>query len=172
MASGVLWMLFQPFLFGLIGAAVKSEQIHDVRSLGLGTAVIAVGQSVRIGASVLSVLGTEFSTKERLFIAMARFPKATVQAAIGGLALDMALAGDNPEFVRLGTTVLTTAVLSIIITAPIGALAIALSGPRFLNKLDRKCTDLENSENTNHPENAAMLPSDSEQLVVTMETTH
>lgn len=34
MASGVLWMLFQPFLFGLIGAAVKSEQIHDVRSLG------------------------------------------------------------------------------------------------------------------------------------------
>lgn len=172
MASGVLWMLFQPFLFGLIGAAVKSEQIHDVRSLGLGTAVIAVGQSVRIGASVLSVLGTEFSTKERLFIAMARFPKATVQAAIGGLALDMALAGDNPEFVRLGTTVLTTAVLSIIITAPIGALAIALSGPRFLNKLDRKCTDLENSESTNHPENAAMLPSDSEQLVVTMETTH
>lgn len=95
-----------------------------------------------------------------------------MQAAIGGLALDMALAGDNPEFVRLGTTVLTTAVLSIIITAPIGALAIALSGPRFLNKLDRKCTDLENSESTNHPENAAMLPSDSEQLVVTMETTH
>lgn len=172
LASGVLWMLFQPFLFGLIGAAVKSEQIHDVRSLGLGTAVIAVGQSVRIGASVLSVLGTEFSTKERLFIAMARFPKATVQAAIGGLALDMALAGDNPEFVRLGTTVLTTAVLSIIITAPIGALAIALSGPRFLNKLDRKCTDLENNESSNHPENAAMLPSDSEQLVVTMETTH
>lgn len=34
MASGVLWMLFQPFLFGLIGAAVKSEQIHDIRSLG------------------------------------------------------------------------------------------------------------------------------------------
>lgn len=33
-ASGVLWMLFQPFLFGLIGAAVKSEQIHDLRSLG------------------------------------------------------------------------------------------------------------------------------------------
>lgn len=50
-------------------------------SVGLGTAVIAVGQSVRIGASVLSVLGTEFSTKERLFIAMARFPKATVQVS-------------------------------------------------------------------------------------------
>lgn len=93
-----------------------------------------------------------------------------MQAAIGGLALDMALAGDNPEFVRLGTTVLTTAVLSIIITAPIGALAIALSGPRFLNKLDRKCTDLDDS--TNDPENEAMLPSDSEHLVVTMETTH
>lgn len=50
-------------------------------SVGLGTAVIAVGQSVRIGVSVLSVLGTEFSTKERLFIAMARFPKATVQVS-------------------------------------------------------------------------------------------
>ncbi|XP_061175660.1 sodium/hydrogen exchanger 9B2-like [Saccostrea echinata] len=160
--TGVLWMLFQPFLFGLIGAAVKSEQIHDLSSLGLGTAVIAVGQTIRIGAAVLSVLGTEFSTKERIFIAIARFPKATVQAAIGGLALDMALADNNQELIRHGTVVLTTAVLSIIITAPIGALVIALSGPRLLNKLDRQTTDETDAECTDDMENASMLQMTSE----------
>ncbi|XP_062598595.1 sodium/hydrogen exchanger 9B2-like [Saccostrea cucullata] len=156
--TGILWMLFQPFLFGLIGAAVKSEQIHDLSSLGLGTAVIAVGQTLRMGAAVLSVLGTEFSKKERLFIAIARFPKATVQAAIGGLALDMALADNNLEFIRHGTVVLTTAVLSIIITAPIGALAIALLGPRLLNKLDRQTTDEADAECSEDLENVSMLP--------------
>lgn len=61
--------------------------IDLIYTLGLGAAVIAIGQTIRLGASVLSVLGTQFSTKERLFIAMARFPKATVQVSIYYLTL-------------------------------------------------------------------------------------
>lgn len=69
------------YTYKFISSAIQLYDIRRPVSVGLGTAVIAVGQSVRIGASVLSVLGTEFSTKERLFIAMARFPKATVQVS-------------------------------------------------------------------------------------------
>ncbi|XP_057175454.1 sodium/hydrogen exchanger 9B2 [Triplophysa rosa] len=61
-------------------------------------------------------------------------PKATVQAAIGSMALDMAnSAGDEP-LQNYGMDVLTVAILAILITAPIGALAIGLTGPKLLQK--------------------------------------
>lgn len=68
------------------------------------------------------------------------------QAAIGGLALDQAIKDKNETLKPLGLTVLTMAVLSIIITAPIGALAIAISGPRFL-KSDHIKNELSCSSN-------------------------
>lgn len=85
--------------------------------------------------------------------------------------MDMALANNHPELVGLGTTVLTTAVLSIILTAPTGALAIALSGPRFLNRhVDSQSKGYEDGESSK--ENTAMLPCDSEQHTVIIETAH
>lgn len=135
---GILWMLFQPLLFGLIGAAVNFDNIKDLNSLGLGIAVLAIGLVVRIIVSFCVVFGSGLTIKEQIFVALAWFPKATVQAAIGGLALDAAIKLNNPEMIEWGTSVLTTAVLSIIITAPIGALAIAISGPLLLNRIDPK----------------------------------
>ena len=67
---------------------------------------------------------TELSAKERAFCMIAYMPKATVQAAIGGLPLAMGLA--------CGQIVLTAAVLSILITAPLGAFGIDLTYRRFL----------------------------------------
>jgi len=57
-----------------------------------------------------------------------------LQAAIGPLALDLARTSGNKEFEDLGLQVLTLAVLSILLTAPLGELAVILSGPRFLTK--------------------------------------
>lgn len=74
------------------------------------------------------------------------------QAAIGGLALDQAIKDKNETLKPLGLTILTMAVLSIIITAPIGALAIAISGPKFLksdhlkNELSCSSNDCEDSQ--------------------------
>lgn len=71
------------------------------------------------------MIKTNLSMKERLFCMLAYLPKATVQAAIGGIPLAMGLS--------CGETVLTVAVLSIIITAPLGAFLIDLTYKRLLN---------------------------------------
>ena len=73
-----------------------------------------------------SLLGTDFNVKERLFTMLAYTPKATVQAAIGGIPLAMELS--------CGDTVLTIAVLAIVLTAPLGAFAIDLSYQKLLKK--------------------------------------
>ncbi|XP_053533569.1 sodium/hydrogen exchanger 9B2-like [Ictalurus punctatus] len=80
------------------------------------------------------VLCAGFDLKEKIFIALAWMPKATVQAAIGSTALDTARVKQDEECQRFGMDVLSVAVLSILITAPLGALLIGLCGPRLLRR--------------------------------------
>jgi len=80
-----------------------------------------------------AVANANLTTKERLFVSIAWVPKATVQAAIGSIALDTARslnAGKEAE--ELGLQVLTIAVLVILITAPIGSIAVMTCGPKLL----------------------------------------
>jgi len=119
-----LWSGSQLLLFVLIGATV---QIPVVRTAGLlGLLVLGLGLLGRSIGVFLALLGTELNFKERLFSAIAYMPKATVQAAIGGLPLAMGLG--------FGQEILAVAVLSIVVTAPLGALAIARSAPLLLEK--------------------------------------
>jgi len=74
----------------------------------------------------ICLINTNLNKKERVFTAFAYMPKATVQAAIGGLPLAMNL--------PCGNIVLTVAVLSIIITAPLGAILIDTTYKKFLSK--------------------------------------
>ena len=84
--------------------------------------------------------------KERIFVALAWLPKATVQAALGPVALDnlsnSSINEEDPErfekYHALGLKVLTIAVLVILITAPIGAIAITLAGPKMLKQHAKK----------------------------------
>jgi branched-subunit amino acid ABC-type transport system permease component len=80
------------------------------------------------------VLCAGFNFKEKVFISLAWMPKATVQAAIGSTALDMARTNNDEVSQKYGMDVLTVAVLAILLTAPIGALLIGLSGPYLLQK--------------------------------------
>ena len=85
-------------------------------------------------------MGGELNAKERIFIALAWLPKATVQAAIGSIAYDYAWDisdGAETDETRLGRQVLTIAVLVILVTAPIGAIAIMLSAPKLLERDSR-----------------------------------
>ncbi|XP_067013952.1 sodium/hydrogen exchanger 9B2 [Anabrus simplex] len=127
----ILWTVFQPILFGLIGTAVDLSvlQVHTVE-LGLG--VLAVAITIRLLVSVLVAAGSDLNWKERLFIAIAWFPKATVQAAIGPVALDQAIALHQPEDKPYAMVILIIAVLAILATAPLGAVLITLMGPRLL----------------------------------------
>ncbi|ROT75079.1 putative mitochondrial sodium/hydrogen exchanger 9B2-like [Penaeus vannamei] len=136
----IMWELFQPFLFSLIGAEIQVSEL-DIGTVGWGLVTLAIGLVFRMATSFLVVMGGNLNIKERIFVALAWVPKATVQAAIGSQALDFAeKSGAGPEIVRLGEQVLTITVLVILITAPLGAVAIMLSAPKLLSKGKTKDT--------------------------------
>lgn len=111
-------------LFVLVGATVD---IGYVAYAGVSAIVIIIGALIfRMAGVALCMAGTKLKLKERVFCMLAYTPKATVQAAIGGVPLSMGLA--------CGNTVLTVAVLAIIITAPLGAFAIDMTYRKLLKK--------------------------------------
>lgn len=134
---GNLWLLFQPILFGLIGTEIKFEDLKG-DTVGLGIGILLIGLVFRMLTSFIVVFKTGLTIREQFFIAVAWLPKATVQAAIGPFALDLVrkLGKDETEE-KLGIQVLTIAVLSILLTAPIGAAAIAVLAPRLLEKTEK-----------------------------------
>lgn len=119
-----LWIAAEVMLFVLVGATVNIKY-----ALGASIPAILLIMSVIIFRMVgvfLCLLGTSLSHKERLFCMIAYCPKATVQAAIGSIPLSMGLSSGN--------IILTVAVLSILITAPLGAFAIDFSYKKLLNR--------------------------------------
>ncbi|XP_060635136.2 sodium/hydrogen exchanger 9B2-like isoform X1 [Anolis sagrei] len=129
----VAWEIFQPFLFGLIGAEITVASLKP-ETVGLCVATLFVGLTARITATFLLVCFAGFNIKEKIFISLAWIPKATVQAAIGSVALDTARTQQDEALEKYGMDVLTVAFLAILITAPIGALIIGLAGPQLLHK--------------------------------------
>ncbi|KAK5969556.1 hypothetical protein GCK32_007395 [Trichostrongylus colubriformis] len=131
-----LWHLaFQPLLFGLIGFELSFEMVRSDTVL-CGCLLLVLGLLFRFFASFLAVFGTSFTTRERLFVAVAWMPKATVQAALAPVVMDMARSksGVEPSYVDNGIVIFTIAVLSILITAPVGAFLIRLATPVLLTK--------------------------------------
>uniref|UniRef100_A0A8C9Z2P1 Cation/H+ exchanger transmembrane domain-containing protein n=1 Tax=Sander lucioperca TaxID=283035 RepID=A0A8C9Z2P1_SANLU len=130
---GWAWDVFQPLLFGLIGAEIRISELEGL-TVGLGIATLLIALLVRILFTFVCVLCAGFNMREKVFIALAWMPKATVQAAIGSTALDMARTKEDKELQKYGMDVLTVGVLSILLTAPVGALLIGLAGPHLLQK--------------------------------------
>ena len=119
-----IWVLAEIILFVLVGAAVDLSYV--AKNGGIVVLVIFLALLFRMGGVFLSLIKTPLDKKERLFCAIAYIPKATVQAALGAIPLAMGL--------ECGSIVLTAAVLSIIITAPLGAFSIDLTSHRLLKK--------------------------------------
>ena len=117
-----LWVCAEIFLFVLVGATVD---LHYVTSAAISTILLLFGVlCFRTLGVFLCLLHTELTLKERLFCMLAYMPKATVQAAIGGVPLAMGLG--------CGNIVLTVAVMAILITAPLGAFFIELTYKKLL----------------------------------------
>ncbi|KAM8939422.1 sodium/hydrogen exchanger 9B2-like [Pelodytes ibericus] len=146
------WDIFQPLLFGLIGAEISVVSLRP-ETVGLCVATLSIALVVRIFSTFLMVCCAGFKLKEKIFISLAWIPKATVQAAIGSVALDTARSKGNVQYEEYGMDVLTVAFLGILITAPIGALIIGLTGPKML----QKASDSENTEPTAPDTCASML---------------
>lgn len=119
-----LWVCAEVLLFVLVGATVNISY-----ALNAGLSAIALILCVLIFRMVgvfACLIKTSLNKKERIFSALAYMPKATVQAAIGGLPLAMGLA--------CGDIVLTVAVLAILITAPLGAALVDATYKRLLDR--------------------------------------
>ena len=103
--------------------------------VGIGLLVLAVGLIARSLGVGVSLLGSDLNAKERLFCVVAYLPKATVQAAMGAVPLAMVLEGRMTFMTaESGEVILAIAVLSIVVTAPLGAIGIKRLGPRLLTQ--------------------------------------
>lgn len=119
-----LWVAAEIFLFVLVGATVN---VGYALKAGLPMiAMLFIGLAFRLAGTWISIAGTGLNQKEKTFCLISQIPKATVQAAIGGIPLAMGLG--------CGETVLTMAVVSIVITAPLGAIGMDRTAYRFLSK--------------------------------------
>ena len=119
-----VWIFAEILLFVLVGAQVN---IHVAWDAGLiGAVLIALALCARSLGTYISLMGTDLNLKEKLFCVISYVPKATVQAAIGAVPLEMGIPG--------GEIILAVAVLSIILTAPLGAIGISLTGEKWLSR--------------------------------------
>jgi NhaP-type Na+/H+ or K+/H+ antiporter len=125
---GKIWIFAEIALFTMVGAQVNLEVAFNA---GLaGAAIIVLGLVARSVGTYGCLLGSDLTAPERMFVVISYLPKATVQAAIGGAPLAaLALAGMNTD---AGEVILAVAVLSIVLTAPLGAWAITITGDRVL----------------------------------------
>jgi len=163
-----MWIILEPVIFALIGTEIQVDKI-DFQTLGYSILVLAGALIIRMIGTYFAVTCGTLNTKEKIFMAFAWLPKATVQAALGPIFLDSvlklkdshwmditpdvcedegwiegtdilecshAVEGDweatKDLWVDWGNNILTLAVLSILITAPLGAISILALGPKLL----------------------------------------
>ena len=119
-----MWAAAEIFLFVSVGASVAVDSLKNAGAASI--LLIMLVLIFRMLGVFLCLCGTKLNIKEKIFCMIAYTPKATVQAAIGGLPLAMGL--------PCGNIVLTVSVIAILLTAPLGAFGIDLTYKRFLKK--------------------------------------
>ncbi|MCF7923741.1 MAG: cation:proton antiporter [Candidatus Izimaplasma sp.] len=118
-----IWVMAEMMLFVLIGAAVDIFLFEEIGILAF--ILILIGITFRSVAVTFSLIKTKFSIKEKTFVCFSYLPKATVQAAIGAIPYSMGMPG--------GKLILAISVLSIFVTAPVGAILIDNTAEKLLN---------------------------------------
>lgn len=121
---GRLWKVFEVFLFVLVGISVDMAYVKEAGFLAV--LLILIGLIFRMIGVNISLIGTNLNKDERLFTSFAYLPKATVQAAIGPVALSMGLASGN--------LILSVSVIAILFTAPLGAILTDNTYDKLLKK--------------------------------------
>ena len=120
----VVWKYGKIYLFAFVGMAINPSLVGEY--LWIGILMLIISLTIRSIGVAISLIGTDLSFKERIFCIIAYLPKATVQSAKAGIPLQMGVIG--------GEIMQAIAILSVLITAPIGAIGIKLSSSRFLNQ--------------------------------------
>ncbi|XP_037958585.1 sodium/hydrogen exchanger 9B2 isoform X2 [Teleopsis dalmanni] len=132
-AFEIFWMIFEPILFGITGATVKISALEpDIVYVGCGC--IAAGAILRIFSTAGIAFGDRLNVKEKFFVALSWMSKATVQAALGPVAMRNLTDASSDADRRYAYIVQTLAILSIVLTAPLGAILISITGTKLLTK--------------------------------------
>lgn len=123
-----IWKTGKLYLFAFVGMAINPTLVGEFFWIGLG--ILSISLSIRSIGVLISLIGTNLSIKERIFCIIAYLPKATVQSAKAAIPMQMGVAG--------GEIMQAIAILSVLITAPIGAIGIKLTSDRLLHVEDVK----------------------------------
>ena len=118
----IIWKYGKLYLFAFVGMAINPKLVGEYFFIGVFMLLISL--TMRSLGVLISLIGTNLTLKERLFCVIAYLPKATVQSAKAGIPLKMGVAS--------GDIMQAVAILSVLITAPIGAIGIKLTSKRFL----------------------------------------
>lgn len=118
-----IWKYGKLYLFSFVGMAINPTLVGEY--LYIGVLILSISLTIRSIGVLISLIGTNLSLKERIFCIIAYLPKATVQSAKASIPLQMGVAG--------GEIMQAIAILSVLITAPIGAIGIRLTSDKLLN---------------------------------------
>lgn len=128
-----IWVFAEILLFVYIGTEVQLSEV-DSSLIAIGLLTLTIGLAARSLGVWLSLFKSHLTSKEKIFCMIAYFPKATVQAAMGAVPLSMIMSGKITSIgEETGHLILTIAVLSIVFTAPLGAIGIKIGGPKLLS---------------------------------------
>ncbi len=119
-----VWTIGKLYLFAFVGMAINPKVVGQYFFVGI--ILLTCSLTIRSIGVLISLIGTNLNKKERLFCVIAYLPKATVQSAKAGIPIQMGVAG--------GEIMQAIAILSVLITAPIGAIGIKITAPKYLNQ--------------------------------------
>jgi NhaP-type Na+/H+ or K+/H+ antiporter len=129
-----IWVFSEILLFVYIGSEVRIRDVNP-SLIGIGLLILLAGLAARSLGVYLALLRSGLNMQERLFCVIAYWPKATVQAAMGAVPLAMVVEGKITSMTEeTAHIILTMAVLSILATAPLGAVGIKIGGPLLLER--------------------------------------
>ena len=126
-----IWKYGKLYLFSFVGMAINPTLVGEYIYVGLF--MLTISLSFRSVGVLLALMGTNLNLKERIFCVIAYLPKATVQSAKSSIPLQMGVAG--------GEIMQAIAILSVLVTAPLGAIGIKLTSDKLLNRKEDKYFD-------------------------------
>lgn len=126
-----IWKYGKLYLFSFVGMAINPTLVGEYIYVGLF--MLTISLSFRSVGVLLALKGTNLNLKERIFCVIAYLPKATVQSAKSSIPLQMGVAG--------GEIMQAIAILSVLVTAPLGAIGIKLTSDKLLNRKEDKYFD-------------------------------
>lgn len=126
-----IWKYGKLYLFSFVGMAINPTLVGEYIYVGLF--MLTISLSFRSVGVLLALKGTNLNLKERIFCVIAYLPKATVQSAKSSIPIQMGVAG--------GEIMQAIAILSVLVTAPLGAIGIKLTSDKLLNRKEDKYFD-------------------------------